>query len=153
MGLSQVWSSLINFALKSSPAKLVGSLEQKLYSNSGFFNYFFFNIGCSHPISCLLFSLQSDLEPHFFMWFFFFSTPVSSSNETPPFSYTFYTPARPSSLPGCLGPGRGQETLSSLLGLMPLSSVSWKVPSELPRPWLEHTQHKPVSPGKLAVKS
>lgn len=76
MGLSQVWSSLINFALKSSPAKLVGSLEQKLYSNSGFFNFFFFNIGCSHPISCLLFSLQSDLEPHFFMWFFFFFLPL-----------------------------------------------------------------------------
>lgn len=145
---------VVEFCIEEYSSKIWWALGAETTFQLWIFNFFFSNIGCSHPISCLLFSLQSKLTPCFFICPLSApSYPVSSSNAILPFSYTFYTPARPSPLLGCLGPDKDQEMPSLLLGLMPMSLVFWKVPSELPRPQLEHTQHKPVSPGKLAVKS
>lgn len=65
--LPPVQCLLVNFVLKSSPANQ-GSLEQKLYSSSGFyffFNYYLFKYWLLSPTPRLLFSLQSNFKPYF----------------------------------------------------------------------------------------
>jgi len=152
VALLPVWCSLMNFALKSCPAKLVETSEQKLPPNSGF--YFFFNIGCSHPIS----SLQSAVKfkPPFFLFFssthflsplylllmhlLLFLTPFTHQPGQLLYQDAWGQTRTKRHCPccwvSCLCPQRLGKSYPSLL-----------------QPSLEHTQHKPVSPRKLAVKS
>lgn len=138
------------FCTESSPAKHIESLEQKLHSNSGFIISAWFLFLILASLTQYLISSAVKFKPSFFTSFLStnFLSPLSSSIAT----QVFFTPFTPQ--PGHLiYHWKVPRNISLLLGLMPESWISWKIPPKLPRPRLEHTQPKPVSPGKSAVKS
>lgn len=118
--------SVDEFCTESSPAKHVESLEQKLHSSSGFVISVCFLFLILASLTQYLISSAVKFKPPFFTFFLStnFLSSLSSSNATP-FSYTLHTPARSPHLPL-------KGTKNSLLGLMPESWVSWKIPPKLP---------------------